>query len=312
MLKQEDKKQNASCNQVILDHFWNICGQSDEKRYRSVKIIHKIISKQVADKQYDDLFYCINRLIRGLTSNSEFSRRGFCLLFYFLLKYFPEPITLPKLIEFAEKEYGKFKEDCNPETAIAWTFFFSCLLKSERIDHNVEEEILSKIFQILFTLGCKKNYLELYVCNLMRLFFNLIKEDNAKFKIIANKLESMNEFGNTIFKNYLMLVIYQINPELYKKQIHQNVLNLTSNGYTNIIKQIKETTKYSPINHPINELLIQTIKNIDPKNLKQFYSKLIEEIFQCDLRKTSLGFKLIPILINNANDVPVSIINHLK
>nr|XP_027194565.1 rDNA transcriptional regulator pol5-like [Dermatophagoides pteronyssinus] len=295
------QKSNANCNQVILDHFWHLSGSSDDRRCRSVQIIVQNLAKQISNDQYNDLSYCLDRLIRGLTSTREFSRHGFCILLTELLQHFPQHTDITNVIKIAEKEFGHFKSDFDSELTIGWTLFISCLLKSKRITKSTDKEILSKLFETLFLIGCKKSYVEIIVCELMNNFYEVFSNDSDLFQeIVVDRLKNMDDHGNKLFKTYLMLLCFQ-KFQLSKEFIVKNVYKPNSKDFTNIIKLIKETSKFQPNIHPIIASFTALIKEIDNKNLDAYFTRLVEEIFKVDMVKTSLGFDIIPIMLENVS-----------
>ncbi|KAH9529489.1 Myb-binding protein 1A [Dermatophagoides farinae] len=297
----DGRKSNANCNQIILDHFWHLSGSSEERRCRSVQIIVQNLTKQISNNQYNDLSYCLDRLIRGLTSSREFSRHGFCILLTELLQHFPEHTDVADVIKIAEKEFGHFKSDFDSELTIAWTLFISCLLKSKRITNDTDKEIITKLFENLFLIGCKKDYVEIIVCSLMNSFYEIFSDDKELFQeIVVDRLMKMDEHGNMLFKTYLILLCFQ-RFKLSKEYIVKNVYKSNSKDFTNIIKLIKETSKFQPNIHPIIELFTVLIKQIDGDNLDEYFAKLIEGIFKVDMVKTSLGFDIIPIMLDNVS-----------
>src|SRR5699024_9218063 len=133
MGKNKPSKAHANCNQVILDHFWNICDQSEEKRCRSIQVILQPLSHQVQSSTNHYVSYCLDRLVRGLISTREFARHGFCVLLTKILAQFPEQSDLNDVLDLAEKEYGQKVAESSSESAISWALLIGCILKSERV-----------------------------------------------------------------------------------------------------------------------------------------------------------------------------------
>lgn len=306
-------KSNANCNQVILDHFWHICDASEVKRVKSIQTILQTLAHQVANSQNTDIDYCLHRLIKGLVSAREFSRHGFCVLLTQILAKFPENVHLNQVIEMSESEYGKEMKNANPESAISWALLIGCLLKSESINIRTDEQILSQIFDILCTLGTKKNYVEIMVCSLLGLFFDIFHANASVFeKIVVTRI---SEEDGGLFSIYLVLLAYQKFPSatksLFDRVMSERVYKSNSKDYGKAIGVVKETTKYHPNIHPINELLIQTITSYEPKNAEAFFSKTVEEIFKVNLEKTFLGFDIVCTLLKYCDEHQVRLESRL-
>lgn len=306
MGKSRAIKVNANCNQVILDHFWNVCDVSEEKRIKSVQVILKTLSHQLSSNQNSDIDYCIQRLVRGLVSTREFSRHGFCVLLTQILMNFSDQINVTEVIEVAEKEFGSNLDNCLPENVIAWILFVGCLIKSKIIKQD-SSLLIIQIFDILYNLGSRKNYVEVMVCNLMPLLFDVVQNEFTFESVLLNKIENYEkENKNLLFFVYLVLLSYKKYPTVTKpyfdRLLTQKVFKLNSKDYGKIVSLLKESTKYFPNLHPINELLIKTILEIDSKNASLFLSKIVEDLFKVNLEKTSLGFDVVCILLKHCNE----------
>lgn len=315
-LKQKNKA-NASCDQVILDNFWKICETSEERRVRSIHIILNKLNHQVKLKlPKNDISYCLERLIKGLVSAREFARHGFCVLLTKLLADFKDHVELKNALDIASREYGKDIFNSKPENAIAWSLFIGALLKSGIITVETDETILSKLYDLTFKLGTKKNYVEIIACDLMTSFFNILKSSEDSFEIIvSNHLkENEKEYKNSIFFKYCILLAHKHFPTLSSfatNFIGNHIYKKKSKDYSKAISLLKETTTYTPNVHPIIELLTTVILDLDDKDI-EFCSKVTESIFKVNLEKTSLGFEIVKLFIKNIESDQVSLLNTLN
>ncbi|KAH9409690.1 Myb-binding protein 1A [Tyrophagus putrescentiae] len=264
MVKTKTNKGNAPCNQVILDHFWNISDPSDEKRCRSTQVILQTLASQInnPNNASNDVGYCIDRLTRGLLSSRDFARHGFCVLLTSILEQFPEQSNIAEVFEQAQKEYGLKVAENTAETTISWTLFLGCILKSGRVTLDIGGDLITQISDYLFRLGSKKNYVEIVVCNLLPLYLNIFAEK----------------------------------PKL------------GSNDYGQVLSLLKETTAYHPNIHPINELLVTTLFEIEPENVASLCSAIVEDVFKVNWAKSSLGFEMTHIMLKLATPEQVEFV----
>ncbi|KAJ6220981.1 hypothetical protein RDWZM_006793 [Blomia tropicalis] len=296
-------KANANCNQVILDHFWNISDPSEEKRCRSIHIILQTLSKQVESNQNNDVNYCLDRLIRGLISTREFARHGFCVLLTKVLDQFADQIQLEDVLQQAEKEYGTKLENATSESAISWSLLIGCILKSGKLKHDSDQQILNKILDVLIHLGVKKNYVEIIICNLFEEYVKIFCDHSKLFEdIVLHSLEECSEeFKASIFFIYMVVVSLNHFPietqSHFREFIETQVYKRKSKDYEKLLTLFKVTTKYHPNIHPINQLLIETMFKLEPENSSHFCSSIVESIFKVNLEKTSLGFEIVRILL---------------
>ena len=319
MGKNKPTKVNANCNQVILDHFWNICDQSEEKRCRSTQVILQTLAHQVKSNANNDVSYCLDRLIRGLISTREFARHGFCVLLTQILSQFHEQSDLNDVLELAEKEYGQKVAESNSESAISWALLIGCILKSGRVTLESDAQILTRLFDYLFRLGLKKRYVEIIVCNLLSLFYDIFQDNPKKFKkMVLEKLKENDEkeIKNTIFYVYLILLALKKFPSATESRfgdfISNHIYKANSNDFAKVLSLLKETTKCHPNVHPIIQLLVETIFQIDPDNFSNLCSNIVDSIFMVNLDKTSLGFEIVRILLQfvdaqQVSDMPIDV-----
>lgn len=301
MVKNKTNKGNANCNQVILDHFWNISDQSEEKRCRSTQVIIQTLTNQVNSKSSNDVAYCVDRLIRGLLSSREFARHGFCVLLTTILELFPEQSNLKEAFELAQKEFGLKVAENTSESTISWTLFLSCILKSGRISLDTDDELITQLFDYLFRLGTKKKYVEIIACNLLSLYFNIFTEKAKMFKKTVLPLWKEHEDKKSLFYAYFILLARKHFPkgssECFNDFFNSNIYQIGSNDYSNVLSLLKETTTYHPNVHPINELLVSTLFDIEPENFATLCSAIVEDIFKVNWEKASLGFEMTRILL---------------
>ncbi|KPM07625.1 hypothetical protein QR98_0061240 [Sarcoptes scabiei] len=304
-MEQNEKKTDAHCSQIYLDHFWLICDASDDRRCKSVHIILQNLHRQIQNRQLNDLNYCVNRLIRGLTSSNGFARHGFTVLLTKIFETFPQEIDLNEIDRIAIKEFGDFKHDSDSTTTIAWTLLISCLLKSNRIDFENDQEGFEKIFRTLLLIGSKKNYVELVICELISAIFSKIQisdRDSSSWRFVVKKIRTLESRENKVFQAFLLLSLYVKDPSNHQSLVIDQIFKNKDDDHRHFISLLKETTRYLPNRHPIIELLLHVFHRIETKiRIKnQFYQKVIEEMFKIDLTKTSLGLEIISVVLNQS------------
>mgnify|MGYP002649481417 CR=1 FL=1 len=316
MVKTKTNKGNAPCNQVILDHFWNISDPSDEKRCRSTQVILQTLASQInnPNNASNDVGYCIDRLTRGLLSSRDFARHGFCVLLTSILEQFPEQSNIAEVFEQAQKEYGLKVAENTAETTISWTLFLGCILKSGRVTLDIGGDLITQISDYLFRLGSKKNYVEIVVCNLLPLYLNIFAEKPKVFKKTVLPMWEAHEDKKSLFYAYfIMLARKHLSlRECFTKFFNSNVYQLGSNDYGQVLSLLKETTAYHPNIHPINELLVTTLFEIEPENVANLCSAIVEDVFKVNWAKSSLGFEMTHIMLKLATPEQVSfwLFNH--
>ncbi|XP_017493635.1 PREDICTED: myb-binding protein 1A-like, partial [Rhagoletis zephyria] len=312
MVKTKTNKGNAPCNQVILDHFWNISDPSDEKRCRSTQVILQTLASQInnPNNASNDVGYCIDRLTRGLLSSRDFARHGFCVLLTSILEQFPEQSNIAEVFEQAQKEYGLKVAENTAETTISWTLFLGCILKSGRVTLDIGGDLITQISDYLFRLGSKKNYVEIVVCNLLPLYLEIFAEKPKVFKKTVLPMWEAHEDKKSLFYAYfIMLARKHLSlRECFTKFFNSNVYQLGSNDYGQVLSLLKETTAYHPNIHPINELLVTTLFEIEPENVASLCSAIVEDVFKVNWAKSSLGFEMTHIMLKLATPEQVELV----
>jgi hypothetical protein len=131
------------------------------------------------------------------------------------LSIFEEKVSLELIYSLSETHLGKINEISNHDSVIGWSLVIASVLRSKRLTFDVKEEIWRKTFDVLYTLGLKKFYIELVVCELIRDFIILlIDKQNLFQKIVWNKLENDLKTDNKHkpFVIYTILIVLQYFP----------------------------------------------------------------------------------------------------
>lgn len=312
-MAKEQKKKNADCNQVILDHFWTLSEKSEDKRCRSVQVILKTLNAQVEkENEKNDILYCLKRLIKGLASNNEFARHGYCVLLTRLLAQFPEHLAIDEVLELTEKEYGAKKgkklENLDSEYVIAWTLLLGCLAKSQRLHKETRPEPFTRVWSALWTLGLGKPYVEIIICSVLDIFYDAFGENEKLFNQVVLSPVKENDGGdkNMIFLTYVVLLARQKFPKsagaFANEFISTNLYKLGSTNYKKVASLIKETTKYTPNLHPTVEMLLSLLIQLEPANASKLCPVLIEVIFKDEINKFFLGFNIVKIILKQVKD----------
>lgn len=321
-MENRQKKKNADCNQVILDHFWSLGEASEEKRCRSAQVILKTLSTQVEkDKEKNDVLYCLKRLIKGLASNNEFARHGYCVLLTRLLAQFSDNVTVEEVLNLADKEYGndrgKKLENLDSEYVIAWTLLLGCLNKSQRLLKETKPELLTRVWSSLWTLGLNKPYVEIIICSILNLFYDSFdKNEQMFYQVVLSTLKKVEDNDkNMIFLTYVVLLARQKFPKtatvFANEFISEKLHKLENSNFKKVVSLIKETTKYSPNLHPVVEMLLSVFFQLEPSKAPKLCSVLIEDIFKEDIKKFFLGFKIVKILLKKVENPELVSICHL-
>ncbi len=131
------------------------------------------------------------------------------------MSIFEEKVSLELIYSLSETHLGKINEISNHDSVIGWSLVIASVLRSKRLTFDVKEEIWRKTFDVLYTLGLKKFYIELVVCELIRDFIILlIDKQNLFQKIVWNKLENDLKTDNKHkpFVIYTILIVLQYFP----------------------------------------------------------------------------------------------------
>lgn len=82
------------------------------------------------------------------------------------------------------------------------------ILQSHRLS-DIDEEYVRKTFDVLYTLGLKKPYIELVVCQLLEQLVHLINKKAvlAENVVIDALKKDLNEKQNKLFFAYICLLI---------------------------------------------------------------------------------------------------------
>ena len=150
----------------------------------------------------------------------EFPDNGFIIYsneFLQLLSDFESKISLDSVFTLSEKHLGKINEVSNHDSVIGWSLVIASILQSHRLS-DVNEEILEKTFEVLYTLGLKKQYIELVMSQLMTEFVQVLTNKEVLVeKIILNRIKKdLSENENKIFFAFICLLILDKFPVIFK------------------------------------------------------------------------------------------------
>ncbi|CAG2108933.1 unnamed protein product, partial [Medioppia subpectinata] len=287
-------KRRRDADQRILDQFWVICDPNDTKRNKSLKLIVEILVKQNDTNGSNDVMYCLDRVIRGMASARQFARHGFCVLLTQLLMTFEEKISLEVVFELSEKHLQKIKDVSNHDSVIGWSLVMASVIKSGRLKADTSEDVWDMAFNVLYSLGMSKQYIELVVCDLFTQFMALLNKKALFDKIVWTRLETDLKTANR-FKPFFIFKYCEkrgeINFIVKSDELHR--LSLI----------IKESTAYQPLVHPMNKQIVKHFLT-NKTDFTKFWSTCVEVQIRLSLEalftpnqieKGSLGFELIKI-----------------
>ncbi len=148
------------------------------------------------------------------------------------MSIFEEKVSLESIYSLSETHLGKTNELSNHDSVIGWSLVIASVLRSKRLTSDVKEDIWRKTFDVLYTLGLNKFYIELVVCELIRDFIVLlIDKQNLFQKIVWNKLENDLKTDNKHkpFVIYTSLIVLEYFPVSVIKNLYYFKLKLFFN-----------------------------------------------------------------------------------
>ncbi|CAG2161742.1 unnamed protein product [Oppiella nova] len=301
-------KRRRDADQRILDQFWVICDPNQHKRNKSLKLIVDILMRQHDTNGTNDVMYCLERVIRGMASARQFARHGFCVLLTQLLVIFEERIPLEMVFELSERHLQKIQDVSNHDSVIGWSLVMASLIKSGRLNAGTADEIWDKTFEVLYSLGMSKQYIELVVCDLFTQFMPLMDTKVLFDKIVWTRLKTDLKTDNR-FKPFFIFVCLFISDRFPKYCDKKGEINfiLKSETLHKLSLIIKESTAYQPLVHPMNRQIVKHFLN-NKTDFSKFWSKCVDDMLFTpnQIEKGFLGFELIKIvlpLITSTDDV---------
>lgn len=150
----------------VLDIFWILADGTDEQRASGTVKLATLIKNAKGDEKEKILTYCLDRLVKGLSSGRKFARVGFAVALAQLLH--EEHFQAHDVITVIQQRLKFHRHEKNSKSEVGGIFLgrafgFSSIVQSGRLS-TMSSDMVGTLTNELLIMAAKKSYLKA-VCN---------------------------------------------------------------------------------------------------------------------------------------------------
>ncbi|KAI1292113.1 rDNA transcriptional regulator pol5 [Halotydeus destructor] len=279
-------------SQQLLDSFWLISDASDQRRLQGCTKILAIVAEDSAAGDGKSLEYCVQRLVKGMSSSRQFARRGFSVLLTELLQLYP--VEIGKVLKCAHDNLENYSKTEAPN-AIGWLMVVMSIVNSGRMLGNIGKKEELQIYDIIYKLGKTKEYLEIPTMEFLQAAVTdqLLNVDAFAKHILPQLFEKTPKDGpQSLHSLFLYVFLHNVRPNL------QTIDFVLEDHYTTLDALTKSASGSLPHLHPtLKELVKAALKKGE---ICSFWKSVIEKAFfvsGCGNDKMALGYLLVEYIL---------------
>lgn len=289
----------SKIDKTILDNFYKLVHSQPTIRLRAGASTFKILNglqKSNKSKFNENLNYCVERLVSGLSSSRALARRGYGTLLLEILK--THQVTTDRLLGIASQKFGHVGKDASQDNLFGYYLLIIIILKSENLNRSkLNSQSLERIYKLLVLLRTTKSYFEPAVCRCL-VEYNEIFHPFMLSDIPRNAFES--DLKLTAFQ---LLIIVLCN----KKEPIKAFLSISNSRLIELSTALLDDKLQNQPLHPIFFELGQCIANNFASQFDKFYEHIITpKFFRANHNElASMGFELTSELLKSISDVNI-------
>ncbi|KAK0055383.1 rDNA transcriptional regulator pol5 isoform X2 [Biomphalaria pfeifferi] len=281
--------------QEILDVFWSLSDGTDEERTAGTVKLCKLIEKSSDDIKRQILKYCLDRLIRGLSSNRKFARVGFSVGLVQLLRHFKD-LALTSVLDTMKEKLKLVHQEQKSKAAVGDVFMgrafaISAIIQSGRIS-QLDDSELDSVLNELLKMSEKKSYLKPVSHKITEDLISQISPEKYEAKIwpkLKVKLQSGWELC-TLDKLSLLIRCREMFPKVTKKKFVHKYWGFplfSEDNDDKLLKAILDTTQKTEL---LLEKILPHMLKCD-RDIVSIWKSIGEKLMQSlrDNRKESMS-----------------------
>lgn len=166
-------------DKTILNNFYKLVHSESHVRLTAAASTYKILNgmKSRQDQFNENLNYCVDRLVAGLSSNRAYARQGYAILLLEILSKFK--VSTEKLMSLAQQKLGHINKEATRDSLLAYFLLISIILQSG--NHKAYPKSVEVLYKQLIQLIYTKSYFDYPVSKLLvqyrELFYQYMFDD---------------------------------------------------------------------------------------------------------------------------------------
>lgn len=295
----------VKADKTILDNFYKLVHTEPNVRLRAgVSTIKILASLQKGNQKKfnENLNYCIERLVSGLSSSRALARRGFGALLLEILK--THQITTDRLLAIASQKFGPINKDASKDVLFGYYILLVVILKSSNYQKSkANRQSLEKIYKLMSQLRNMKSYLEPAICRCLAENYDIFYE----FMLVDIPRGAFESDVKLNIFDLLLVILVD------KKEPFKPFRDMSSSRLNEVCLILNDDRILEYPWHPIfTELAISISRNFPGQFDKIYQEILFPRFFRANHNElASHGLKFISHLMEAIDDIEIikSILN---